>query len=318
MIDENSQFFAILTQIGEAKHANSIALGLPWRLTQMGVGDANGTDPIPDRLQTSLIRERRRAPLNQLVDDPENPGLLIAEQVIPADEGGWWVRELGLYDEDDDLVAVANCAPSYKSLLSQGSGRTQVLRMTFIISSTDNVVLKIDPAVVLATRAYVDNLLKEYPSLLDLIEQLKGFAPINSPTFTGDPTTPTPALLDADKSIVNSEFVRQSQGNMAGYRNITINTNLPATDVGKFISVGAGLTPALPDAALLWDGAAIHFCATGNYAGFRVTNGTTLIVQGVEVEAPVRFVDRSYGMAFVRAGQWELFGFGAPLVNTLL
>lgn len=156
MIDLNSQFFAILTKVGEAKQANADALGIPWNISQMGVGDAHGTDPIPDRLQTKLINERRRAPLNQLMVDPINPSVLIAEQVIPADVGGWWVREIGLYDADGDLVAVANCAPSFKPLLSQGSGRTQIVRMNFIISSITNVVLKIDPAIVLATREYVD------------------------------------------------------------------------------------------------------------------------------------------------------------------
>lgn len=156
MIDLNSQFFAILTKVGEAKQANADALGIPWKISQMGVGDANGTDPIPDRLQTKLVNERRRAPLNQLMVDPVNPSVLIAEQVIPADVGGWWVREIGLYDAAGDLVAVANCAPSFKPLLNQGSGRTQIVRMNFVISSLTNVELKIDPAVVLATRQYVD------------------------------------------------------------------------------------------------------------------------------------------------------------------
>lgn len=157
MIDTNSQFFATLTAIGEAKQANADALGIPWKLTELGVGDANGTDPVPDRTQTKLINERRRRPLNQLSIDPANPNILIAEQIIPADEGGWWIREIGLYDADGDLVAVANCAPSYKPVLAQGSGRTQVVRMNFIVSSAANVLLKIDPSVVLATRKYVDD-----------------------------------------------------------------------------------------------------------------------------------------------------------------
>ena len=157
MIDTNSQFFAILTAVGEAKQANADALGIPWKLTELGVGDANGTDPVPDRTQTKLINERRRRQLNQLSIDPANPNILIAEQIIPADEGGWWIREIGLYDADGDLVAVANCAPSYKPVLSQGSGRTQVVRMNFIVSSAANVLLKIDPAVVLATRQHIDD-----------------------------------------------------------------------------------------------------------------------------------------------------------------
>ncbi len=156
MTDQNSQFFAILTAVGEAKQANADALGIAWQITQLGVGDANGTEPIPDREQTALINERRRAPLNQLSIDPQNAAIIIAEQVIPAEVGGWWIREIGLYDADNDLVAIANCAPSFKPLLSQGSGRTQVVRMNLIVTSSASVQLKIDPSVVLATRAYVD------------------------------------------------------------------------------------------------------------------------------------------------------------------
>jgi phage-related tail fiber protein len=156
MIDANSQFFAILTNVGLAKQANADALGIPWKITEMGVGDANLTDPIPSPAQIRLINEWRRRPLNQLKVDPLDPAIIIAEQIIPADEGGRWIREIGLYDADGDLVAVANCAPSYKPLLSQGSGRTQVVRMNFIVNNSGSITLKIDPAVVLASRAYVD------------------------------------------------------------------------------------------------------------------------------------------------------------------
>ena len=162
MIDANSQFFAILTNVGMAKQANADALGIPWLITQMGVGDANPNgladppNPVPAAGQTKLLNEWRRKPLNQLKIDPVNPAVIIAEQIIPADEGGKWIREIGLYDADGDLVAVANCAPSFKPLLSQGSGRTQIVRMNFIVTSTGNIQLKIDPAIVLASRAYVD------------------------------------------------------------------------------------------------------------------------------------------------------------------
>ncbi|HEK1685637.1 TPA: phage tail protein [Pseudomonas putida] len=155
MVDQTSQFYAILTNVGAAKQANADALGIPWKITQMGVGDANGTDPTPNATQTSLINEWRRAPLNQLKVDEKNSAVIIAEQVIPADVGGRWIREIALYDADGDMIAVANCAPTYKPLLSQGSGRTQVVRMNLIVSSASNVQLKIDPAVVLATREWV-------------------------------------------------------------------------------------------------------------------------------------------------------------------
>lgn len=167
MIDSNSQFFAILTAVGEAKQANATALGVPWTFKEMAVGDANGTDPIPNRTQTKLINEWRRAPVNQVRTDPANPNIIITEQVIPSDVGGSWIREIGLFDADGDLVAVANCAPSFKPLLAQGTGKTQVIRMNFIVANTAQIVLKIDPAVVLATREYVDNAVIEALAKLD-------------------------------------------------------------------------------------------------------------------------------------------------------
>lgn len=155
MVDQNSQFYAILTNVGAAKQANADALGIAWNITQMGVGDANGSDPTPNATQVSLINEWRRAPLNQLKVDDKNGAVIVAEQVIPAEVGGRWIREIALYDADGDMVAVANCAPTYKPLLSQGSGRTQVVRMNLVVSSASNVQLKIDPSVVLATREWV-------------------------------------------------------------------------------------------------------------------------------------------------------------------
>ncbi|MGR3992423.1 phage tail protein [Pseudomonas sp. 1121_17] len=155
MVDQNSQFYAILTNVGAAKQANADALGIAWKITQLGVGDANGNDPTPNATQVSLINEWRRAPLNQLKVDDKNSAVIVAEQVIPAEVGGHWIREIALYDADGDMVAVANCAPTYKPLLSQGSGRTQVVRMNLVVSSASNVQLKIDPSVVLATREWV-------------------------------------------------------------------------------------------------------------------------------------------------------------------
>lgn len=155
MVDQNTQFYAILTNVGAAKMANASALGLALKITQMGLGDANDTDPTPNATQTALIKEWRRAPLNQLKVDDKDASIIVAEQVIPAEVGGKWIREIGLYDEDGDLIAVANCAPTYKPLLSQGSGRTQVVRMSLVVSSASNVQLKIDPSVVLATREWV-------------------------------------------------------------------------------------------------------------------------------------------------------------------
>ncbi|AZD93102.1 MULTISPECIES: phage tail protein [Pseudomonas] len=211
MIDANSQFFAILTNVGMAKQANADALGIPWKITDMGVGDANDTDPIPNAAQTRLINEWRRRPLNQLRVDPVNPAVIIAEQIIPADEGGHWIREIGLYDADGDLVAVANCAPSFKPVLSQGSGRTQVVRMNFIVSSTGNITLKIDPAVVLATREYVDQRILEELYKLDSKQSVRVATTVNI-ALAGLQTIDGIALVAGDRVLVKSQTVAKDNG----------------------------------------------------------------------------------------------------------
>lgn len=211
MIDANSQFFAILTNVGMAKQANADALGIPWKLTEMGVGDANGTDPIPSAAQTSLISEWRRRPLNQLKVDPANSAVIIAEQVIPADEGGKWIREIGLYDADGDLVAVANCAPSFKPVLSQGSGRTQVVRMNFIVSSTGNITLKIDPSVVLATREYVDTRIMEELYKLDNKQSVRVATTANI-ALAGLQVLDGVTLLAGDRVLVKNQTVAKDNG----------------------------------------------------------------------------------------------------------
>ena len=153
-----AKYFAILTNQGAARLANAAALGTKLNLTQMAVGDANGTLPTPDPAQTKLINQKRIAPLNLLTVDPANTSQIIAEQIIPENEGGFWIREIGLYDDAGVLIAVANCPETYKPQLQEGSGRTQTIRMILIVSSTSAITLKIDPSVVLATRQYVDSL----------------------------------------------------------------------------------------------------------------------------------------------------------------
>lgn len=162
-----AKYFAILTNQGAARLANAVALGTKLNLTQMAVGDANGTLPTPDPVQTKLINQKRIAPLNLLTVDPTNTSQIIAEQIIPENEGGFWIREIGLYDDDGILIAVANCPETYKPLLAEGSGRTQTIRMILVVSSTSAITLKIDPSVVLATRKYVDDAVIEVKGYVD-------------------------------------------------------------------------------------------------------------------------------------------------------
>ncbi|EHD3143412.1 TPA: phage tail protein [Escherichia coli] len=212
----STKFYTLLTDIGAAKLASAAALGVPLKITHMAVGDGGGVLPTPDAKQTALVNEKRRAALNMLYIDPQNSSQIIAEQVIPENEGGWWIREVGLFDESGALIAVGNCPESYKPQLAEGSGRTQTVRMVLITSSTDNITLKIDPAVVLATRKYVDDKALELKVYVDdqmakhlaALDPHSQYAPKESPTFTGTPKAPTPAAGNNTTQLATTAFVQ--------------------------------------------------------------------------------------------------------------
>ncbi|EFL9481538.1 phage tail protein [Escherichia coli] len=210
------KYYAILTNQGAARLANATMLGSKLNLTQMAVGDANGVLPTPDPAQTKLINQKRIAPLNLLSVDPNNQSQIIAEQIIPENEGGFWIREIGLYDDEGVLIAVANCPETYKPQLQEGSGRTQTIRMILVVTNTEAITLKIDPSVVLATRKYVDDEVLELRLYVD--DQMRNhiaaqdphtqYAQKHNPTFTGEPKAPTPAAGNNTTRIATTAFVR--------------------------------------------------------------------------------------------------------------
>ncbi|EOC2538462.1 phage tail protein [Escherichia coli] len=210
------KYYAILTNQGAARLANATMLGSKLNLTQMAVGDANGVLPTPDPAQTKLINQKRIAPLNLLSVDPNNQSQIIAEQIIPENEGGFWIREIGLYDDEGVLIAVANCPETYKPQLQEGSGRTQTIRMILVVTNTEAITLKIDPSVVLATRKYVDDEVLELRLYVD--DQMRKhiaaqdphtqYAQKHNPTFTGEPKAPTPATGNNTTRIATTAFVQ--------------------------------------------------------------------------------------------------------------
>ncbi|AXY41081.1 phage tail protein [Halomonas sp. JS92-SW72] len=152
-----AQFYTLLTQVGQAKLANAVALGNTIELTHLAVGDGGGSVPTPDSDRTALINEVRRAPINRVEVDADNPNWVVVEQVMPPDVGGWTIREIGVFDSAGDLIAYGNYPETYKPTLDEGSGRTQTVRMVLQVSDTAAVTLKVDPSVVLATRQYADS-----------------------------------------------------------------------------------------------------------------------------------------------------------------
>ncbi|EPK9087922.1 phage tail protein [Escherichia coli] len=210
------KYYAILTNQGAARLANATMLGSKLNLTQMAVGDANGVLPTPDPAQTKLINQKRIAPLNLLSVDPNNQSQIIAEQIIPENEGGFWIREIGLYDDEGVLIAVANCPETYKPQLQEGSGRTQTIRMILVVTNTEAITLKIDPSVVLATRKYVDDEVLELKLYVDdkMAKHIAAqdphtqYAQKHNPTFTGEPKAPTPAAGNNTTRIATTAFVQ--------------------------------------------------------------------------------------------------------------
>lgn len=205
-------YFAILTAVGEAKLANATALGTQLQISRMAVGDGNGNLPTPNRSQTALVGEQYRADLNTLQVDPLNTSQIIAELVIPETEGGYWLREMGLYDAAGDLIAVSNCPPSYKPQLAEGSGRTQVLRMVLIVSSTAAVQLKIDPSVVLATRDFVTTTVAAALARLNGKDSVKVATTANLAALSGLLTVDDVVLVAGDRVLVKDQTTASQNG----------------------------------------------------------------------------------------------------------
>lgn len=146
------RFFATLTHYGEQVLANAIANNQPLNITKMAVGDGNGQEVIPEQTQTTLVNEVYRSTLNDISRNPQNDQQVIFELLIPSEIGGFWSREMGIFDESEKLVAIANCPASFKPILASGSGKVQVLRMILQVSSSDAVTLSVDDGVIMVTR----------------------------------------------------------------------------------------------------------------------------------------------------------------------
>ncbi|MCO7254758.1 phage tail protein [Dickeya oryzae] len=233
------KYMTLLTQVGRAKLANAAASGKMLNITHMGIGDGGGNPTTPDPAQTALINEKRRAVLNALRVDPNNPNQIIAEQVIPENEGGFWLREIGLYDADGDLIAVANCPDTYKPQLQEGSGRVQTVRMILVVSNASAVTLKVDPSVVLATRQSVDDKAIEVKAYADGLmtshvseaNPHKQYAPIESPALTGIPTAPTAVAGTTTTQLATTAFVAGAVNALSDKTDNNIKLKLDINDI---------------------------------------------------------------------------------------
>ncbi|HFF6532707.1 MULTISPECIES: tail fiber protein [Shigella] len=208
------KFKTIITDTGAKKLAQVAAPdGKPVRLTHMAVGDGGGTLPTPDSKQTRLVHEVWRHTVNRVILDATHQNRIIAELVIPPETGGFWIREIGVFDEHGDLIAVGNTAESYKPAVAEGSGRAQTFRTILTVSSTATVALTVDNTMVMATVDYVDDKLKEHEQSRrhpDASLTAKGFVQLSSATNSVSETqAATPKAVKAAYDLANGKYTAQ-------------------------------------------------------------------------------------------------------------
>ncbi len=208
------KFKTVITDTGAKKLAQAAAPdGKPVRLTHMAVGDGGGTLPTPDSKQTSLVHEVWRHTVNRVILDATHQNRIIAELVIPPETGGFWIREIGVFDEHGDLIAVGNTAESYKPAVAEGSGRAQTFRTILTVSSTATVALTVDNTMVMATVDYVVDKLKEHEQSRrhpDASLTAKGFVQLSSATNSVSETqAATPKAVKAAYDLANGKYTAQ-------------------------------------------------------------------------------------------------------------
>ncbi|MGP2668105.1 phage tail-collar fiber domain-containing protein [Serratia marcescens] len=243
-----NKYKAIITTAGAAKIAAASAGGTQLKIISMAVGDGNGTLPTPNPAQTKLVNEKYRAALNGLTIDKALKNHILAEMIIPANVGGFWLREMGLYDEAGTLIAVSNMAESYKPKLEEGSGRTQTLRMILIVSSTEAIQVIAGGDTVLATKDYVADAIAAHEKTRnhpDASTTAKGLVQLSSATTSTDETkASTSKALKAvnDASMKKAANLSDLTDKAAARGNLALGTAATknvGVEGGQLMEVGA-------------------------------------------------------------------------------
>ncbi|MFV5237701.1 tail fiber protein [Enterobacter mori] len=208
------KYKTVITKAGAIKlAAATLPDGKKVNLTAMAVGDGGGTLPVPDPNQTKLVKEVWRHALNKISQDRKNKNYVVAELLIPPETGGFWMRELGLYDDTGTLIAVGNMAESYKPALAEGSGRAQTVRMVIMVSDIESVELTIDTSTVMATQDYVDDRLAEHEQSRrhpDATLTAKGFTQLSSATDSAsESVAATPKAVKAAYDLAKGKYTAQ-------------------------------------------------------------------------------------------------------------
>ncbi|HGC2499965.1 TPA: tail fiber protein [Escherichia coli] len=304
------KFRTLITDIGLAKLAATTAPGgRPVRLTHMAVGDGNGELRQPQKNQTSLYNEVWRQSVNRVFTDPENPNRLIAELVIPPETGGFWVREIGVFDDTGTMIAVGNTAESYKPTREEGSGRAQIFRAVITVTSDAVVELVMDTTTILPTTDYIDEKMAEHARSRnhpDATLTEKGFTQLSSATnSTSETLAATPKAVKAAYDLAAG---KAPASHTHPWNQITGVPSASLTAKGTVQLSSATNSESETEAATPKAVKALHDMVTSKYTGQDATTGRKGIVQlssatnsnSETLAATPKAVSDALSMAFVK------------------
>ncbi len=304
------KFRTLITDIGLAKLAATTAPGgRPVRLTHMAVGDSNGELRQPQKNQTSLYNEVWRQSVNRVFTDPENPNRLIAELVIPPETGGFWVREIGVFDDTGTMIAVGNTAESYKPTREEGSGRAQIFRAVITVTSDAVVELVMDTTTILPTTDYIDEKMAEHARSRnhpDATLTEKGFTQLSSATnSTSETLAATPKAVKAAYDLAAG---KAPASHTHPWNQITGVPSASLTAKGTVQLSSATNSESETEAATPKAVKALHDMVTSKYTGQDATTGRKGIVQlssatnsnSETLAATPKAVSDALSMAFVK------------------
>ncbi|EGK2923341.1 short-chain fatty acid transporter [Escherichia coli] len=304
------KFRTLITDIGLAKLAATTAPGgKPVRLTHMAVGDGNGELRQPQKNQTSLYNEVWRQSVNRVFTDPENPNRLIAELVIPPETGGFWVREIGVFDDTGTMIAVGNTAESYKPTREEGSGRAQIFRAVITVTSDAVVELVMDTTTILPTTDYIDEKIAEHARSRnhpDATLTEKGFTQLSSATnSTSETLAATPKAVKAAYDLAAG---KAPASHTHPWNQITGVPSASLTAKGTVQLSSATNSESETEAATPKAVKALHDMVKSKYTGQDATTGRKGIVQlssatnsnSETLAATPKAVSDALSMAFVK------------------
>ncbi|MCC0660655.1 phage tail protein [Clostridioides sp. ZZV14-6154] len=227
------KYYTLLTTIGKASIANATALGNKVDLVKLQLGDGAGAEYNPTEEQTSLKNVVWEGSINNVKIDEENPNWIVIETVIPGSVGGFMIREVGIFDSKEQLIAVSKYPETYKPTADSGSVKDLVIKIILVVSNTSSVNLKVDPTVILATLKDIQELDTKIDTtkteLTSNIETAKTELNNKIGDTTQLTTTDKTSLVSALNEVKTSVDSIETTAEKTSYNNAT--SNLTATTV---------------------------------------------------------------------------------------